>query len=60
MTEVVEAGGAIFFSTHVLEVAEKICNKIAVLKDGQLLAQGPTADVKGNLSLEDFFMEVVE
>lgn len=49
-----------FFSTHVLEVAEKICNKIAVLKDGQLLAQGPTADVKGNLSLEDFFMEVVE
>ncbi|WP_019776413.1 ABC transporter ATP-binding protein [Streptococcus sobrinus] len=60
MIEVVEAGGAIFFSTHVLEVAEKICNKIAVLKDGQLLAQGPTADVKGNLSLEDFFMEVVE
>ena len=51
-------GGAIFFSTHVLDVAEKLCNKIAIIKNGKLIASGNTGDVKGNESLEAFFMEV--
>lgn len=51
-------GGAIFFSTHVLDVAEKLCNKIAVIKAGKLIANGPIEEIKGNQSLEDFFMEV--
>jgi ABC-2 type transport system ATP-binding protein len=58
MKECVSKGGAIFFSTHVLDVAEKLCNKIAVIKDGKLIASGLTETVKGNKSLEDFFMEV--
>lgn len=58
MGEITAQGGAIFFSTHVLDVAEKLCNKIAVIKGGKLIASGLTKTVKGNRSLEDYFMEV--
>ena len=58
MHECVSDGGAIFFSTHVLDVAEKLCNKIAIIKNGKLIASGNTEEVKGNESLETFFMEV--
>ena len=51
-------GCAIFFSTHVLEVAEKLCNKIAIIKNGELAAGGPIEDVLGDESLEDIFMEI--
>ena len=57
MREICDNGGAIFFSTHVLEVAEKLCDKVAVIKDGRLIASGTMAEVKGNLSLEDAFLE---
>lgn len=60
MGEITAEGGAIFFSTHVLDVAEKLCNKIAVIKSGKLIASGLTETVKGNRSLEDYFMEVQE
>ncbi len=55
-----ERGGAVFFSTHVLEVAEKICNKIAIIKDGEIITAGETADVKGNETLEEIFLELTE
>ena len=58
MHECVSDGGAIFFSTLVLDVAEKLCNKIAIIKNGKLIASGNTEEVKGNKSLETFFMEV--
>jgi ABC-type multidrug transport system, ATPase component len=58
MQECVSTGGAIFFSTHVLDVAEKLCNKIAIINGGKLIASGDTKTVKGNQSLESFFMEV--
>ena len=58
MHECVSEGGAIFFSTHILDVAEKLCNKIAIIKNGKLIASGNTEEVKGNKSLETFFMEV--
>ena len=51
-------GGAIFFSTHVLEVAEKLCNKIAIIKAGKLVISGNTQEVIGNESLEDVFLEL--
>lgn len=60
MREICDNGGAIFFSTHVLEVAEKLCDKVAVIKDGRLIASGTMAEVKGNLSLEDAFLELEE
>ncbi|MEA5051663.1 MAG: ABC transporter ATP-binding protein [Oscillospiraceae bacterium] len=53
-------GGAIFFSTHVLEVAEKLCNKIAIIKGGRLVACGSMEEVKGQSSLEDVFMELID
>ncbi|MBQ7776734.1 MAG: ABC transporter ATP-binding protein [Lachnospiraceae bacterium] len=60
MKELCEAGGAIFFSTHVLEVAEKLCNKVAIIKDGRMIASGNMADVvKDGESLESIFMEVL-
>lgn len=59
MHELCENGGAIFFSTHVLDVAEKLCNKIAIIKGGKLLAHGATEEILGDHSLEDVFMEVV-
>lgn len=58
MQNCVSEGGAIFFSTHVLDVAEKLCNKIAIIKGGKLIASGSVDEVKGNQSLEAFFMEV--
>lgn len=58
MKRICENGGAIFFSTHVLEVAEKICDKIAIIKDGKLVVSGNMADVKGNTSLENIFLEL--
>ena len=57
MREICDNGGAIFFSTHVLEVAEKLCDKIAIIKDGKLLISGSTQDVTGNASLEEVFLE---
>ena len=60
MREICDNGGAIFFSTYVLEVAEKLCDKVAVIKDGRLIASGTMAEVKGNLSLEDAFLELEE
>lgn len=60
MHELCEDGGAIFFSTHVLDVAEKLCNKVAIIKDGTLIKAGNMEDiVKDGISLEDIFMEVV-
>ncbi len=59
MRSLCQSGGAVFFSTHVLEVAEKLCNKVAIIKDGSLVACGNMADiVKNGTSLEDIFMEV--
>lgn len=55
-----ERGGAIFFSTHVLDVAEKLCNKVAIIRGGKLVIDGPTDEVRGNESLEDVFMELIE
>lgn len=60
MAELCKTGSAIFFSTHVLEVAEILCNKIAIIKNGKLVACGLTEDVKGNNSLEDVFMELID
>ena len=60
MREMTEKGGAIFFSTHVLEVAEKLCNKVAIIKEGKLLAKGLMNEVvKDGESLEELFMESV-
>ncbi len=58
MREICADGGAIFFSTHVLEVAEKLCNKIAIIKGGKLVANGETQEVIGNESLEETFLEL--
>jgi len=58
MKEQCKNGSAIFFSTHVLEVAEKMCTKIAIIKDGKLITSGETAAVKGNSSLEQLFLEL--
>jgi ABC-type multidrug transport system, ATPase component len=60
MADLCKEGSAIFFSTHVLEVAEKLCNKIAIIKGGKLVACGTTQEVKGNSSLEDVFMDLIE
>jgi ABC-2 type transport system ATP-binding protein len=60
MKEFCEKGNAIFFSTHVLEVAEKLCSKIAIIKNGELIACGDTETVKGNQSLEEVFLELTE
>ena len=60
MAQLCEEGSAIFFSTHVLEVAEKLCNKIAIIKNGKLISCGTTQEVKGNSSLEEVFMELID
>ncbi len=60
MHELCQKGSAIFFSTHVLEVAEKLCNKIAIIKNGTLVANGEIKDVLGDDSLEEVFMEVTQ
>lgn len=59
MRELCARGGAIFFSTHVLEVAEKLCDKIAIIKDGKLIKEGTMDEVKGDSSLENVFLELV-
>ncbi len=58
MREVCGQGGAIFFSTHVLEVAEKLCHKIAIIKNGRLVRSGPMQEVTGDDSLEEIFLEL--
>lgn len=58
MRDVCDAGGAIFFSTHVLEVAEKLCDKVAIIKGGKLIRSGTMEDVKGDDSLEEVFLEL--
>ena len=58
MREVCNAGGAIFFSTHVLEVAEKLCDKVAIIKNGRLIRAGNMDEVRGDDSLEDVFLEL--
>lgn len=60
MQEICAEGSAIFFSTHVLEVAEKLCNKIAIIKDGKLIRSGTTAEVRGDESLETVFLELID
>ena len=58
MREVCDQGGAIFFSTHVLEVAEKLCDKVAIIKGGRLIRSGTMEEVKGDDSLEQVFLEL--
>ena len=60
MREVCDRGGAIFFSTHVLEVAEKLCDRIAIIMNGRLIRSGAMEEVKGDDSLEDVFLELAE
>ena len=58
MRELCDNGGAIFFSTHVLEVAEKLCDKVAIIKNGKLIKSGTMEEVKGDSSLESVFLEL--
>ena len=58
--ELAERGSAVFFSSHVLEVVEKLCNKVAIIRAGELMAAGPTNEVRGNESLEEIFLDLVE
>ena len=58
MRNLCDAGGAIFFSTHVLEVAEKLCDKVAIIKGGKLITSGTMEAVRGDTSLEDVFLEL--
>ena len=60
MADICQKGGAIFFSTHVLEVAEKLCHKVAIITEGQLAACGTMEEVKGDESLEQVFLELVD
>ena len=58
MREICDQGGAIFFSTHVLDVAEKLCDKVAIIKSGKLIRSGTMEEVKGDESLEEVFLEL--
>ncbi len=60
MKEVARNGGSIFFSSHVLETVEKICNKVAIIKEGKLVASGYIDDVKGDSSLENLFLDLLD
>ena len=60
MRQMCDEGGAIFFSTHVLEVAEKLCDKVAIIKNGKLVVSGTMDEVKGDTSLESVFLELEE
>ncbi|MGN0998424.1 MAG: ABC transporter ATP-binding protein [Faecousia sp.] len=60
MRQICDNGGAIFFSTHVLEVAEKLCDKVAIIKGGKLIQSGTMEEVKGDTSLESVFLELEE
>lgn len=58
LRELCDRGGAVFFSTHVLEVAEKLCDRVAIIREGRLVVEGPTQEVVGNSSLEDVFLQL--
>ena len=58
LAELCESGSAVFFSTHVLEVAEKLCHKIAIIRNGRLVKCGPTGELVGDSSLEEVFLEL--
>ncbi|MBQ1343927.1 MAG: ABC transporter ATP-binding protein [Firmicutes bacterium] len=58
MRELCDGGGSIFFSTHVLEVAEKLCDQVAIIRQGRLLVSGPMDEVRGDASLEEVFLEL--
>ena len=58
MRELCDEDGAIFFSTHVLEVAEKLCDQVAIIKGGKLIRSGTMSEVKGDDSLEEVFLEL--
>jgi ABC-2 type transport system ATP-binding protein len=58
MHEMCENGAAVFFSTHVLDVAEKLCNKVAIIKQGKIIAAGTMEELTGDQSLEEVFLEV--
>lgn len=58
MRQLCDRGGAVFFSTHVLEVAEKLCDQVAIIKQGKLVVSGSMEDVKGDTSLESVFLEL--
>ena len=60
MRQMCDEGGAIFFSTHVLEVAEKLCDKVAIIKNGKLVVSGTMEEVKGDTTLESVFLELEE
>jgi ABC-2 type transport system ATP-binding protein len=60
MKDFVASGGAIFFSTHVLEVAEKLCNKVAIIKNGEIMAVGKMSEIKKDKSLENVFLEITD
>lgn len=60
MKEICQQGNSIFFSTHVLEVAEKLCDKVAIIKNGKLVVSGTMEEVKGDTSLEEVFLELEE
>lgn len=60
MREMCDNGSSIFFSTHVLEVAEKLCDKVAIIRGGKLIKHGTMEEVKGDESLEDVFLELTE
>lgn len=60
MKEICNEGSAIFFSSHVLEVVEKLCDKVAIIKNGKIVAMGEIEEIKGNSSLEDVFMELID
>lgn len=60
MREICDTGGAVFFSTHVLDVAEKLCDRVAIIRNGELIACGNTAEVRGDHSLEEIFLELTE
>ena len=60
MRQICDDGGAIFFSTHVLEVAEKLCDKVAIISKGKLVREGETEEVTGDTSLENVFLELAE
>lgn len=60
MKDFVAEGGAIFFSTHVLEVAEKLCNKVAIIKNGEIVAVGKMSEIKKDKSLENVFLEITD
>lgn len=60
LKELCREGSAVFFSTHILEVAEKLCSRIAIIKEGRLVAEGETREIMGNQSLEQLFLELTD